>query len=163
MSEKKSIFEKIGEALKNDKKVQPKVEEKKEEVKPEIKQPTQQATDLGAKLAAEARAKAQAELGHKLKVEAIAKEVIEGKWGNWPERKTKLEAAGFDYAEVQTKVNELLGVKTEQKVEVKKTVEAVAKEVLEGKWGNGAERKAALEKAGYNYAEVQTKVNELCK
>lgn len=44
-----------------------------------------------------------------------------------------------------------------------KTIEALAKEVIKGKWGNGAERKAALEKAGYDYAKVQSKVNELMR
>lgn len=34
-------------------------------------------------------------------------------------------------------------------------------EVLQGKWGNGADRKARLEAAGYDYAEVQAKVNTL--
>lgn len=43
----------------------------------------------------------------------------------------------------------------------KKNVTTIAREVLAGKWGNGTERKAKLEKAGYNYAEVQAKVNEL--
>ncbi len=43
----------------------------------------------------------------------------------------------------------------------KKSVEAVAKEVLAGKWGNGSARKTALEKAGYDYSAVQAKVNEL--
>lgn len=42
-----------------------------------------------------------------------------------------------------------------------KSVEEVAREVLQGKWGNGAERKARLEAAGYDYAEVQAKVNTL--
>lgn len=45
--------------------------------------------------------------------------------------------------------------------ESKKSVDEVAKEVLEGKWGNGNERKTNLENAGYNYNEVQAKVNEL--
>ena len=44
-----------------------------------------------------------------------------------------------------------------------KTIDAVAKEVINGKWGNGADRKANLEKAGYNYSEVQAKVNEILK
>ena len=39
---------------------------------------------------------------------AIAKEVINGKWGNGEERKKKLTAAGYDYKAVQAKVNELL-------------------------------------------------------
>ena len=44
----------------------------------------------------------------------------------------------------------------------KKSVDEVAREVINGKWGTGAERKAALEKAGYNYSEVQARVNALC-
>ena len=45
----------------------------------------------------------------------------------------------------------------------KKSVEEVAKEVLAGKWGNGDARKKALEKEGYNYSQVQVRVNELSK
>ncbi len=37
--------------------------------------------------------------------EEIAKEVIAGKWGNGPERKTRLEAAGYDYLPIQDLVN----------------------------------------------------------
>lgn len=39
---------------------------------------------------------------------AIAKEVIDGKWGNGDARKKKLAAAGYDYAKVQAEVNRLL-------------------------------------------------------
>ena len=39
----------------------------------------------------------------------------------------------------------------------------IAKEVIDGKWGNGEERKARLTKAGYNFTEVQNKVNELLR
>lgn len=42
-------------------------------------------------------------------VDEIAKEVIRGEWGNGAERKEKLTTAGYDYAAVQKKVNELLG------------------------------------------------------
>lgn len=45
----------------------------------------------------------------------------------------------------------------------KKSVTVIAKEVIAGKWGNGADRKKQLEKAGYNYKEVQKKVNALLK
>lgn len=45
----------------------------------------------------------------------------------------------------------------------KKSIEEVAKEVIDGKWGNGAARKSKLEAAGYNYGEVQAKVNSLLK
>lgn len=43
----------------------------------------------------------------------------------------------------------------------KKSIETIAKEVIAGKWGNGEYRKNALIKAGYDYNEVQKKVNEL--
>lgn len=46
---------------------------------------------------------------------------------------------------------------------IKKSLEEVAKEVLQGKWGNGEERKKKLKAAGYNYEKVQAKVNELKK
>lgn len=45
----------------------------------------------------------------------------------------------------------------------KKSIDEIAKEVINGKWGNGAERKQRLTAAGYNYSTVQKRVNELCK
>lgn len=42
-------------------------------------------------------------------VAEIAKEVIQGKWGNGVERVQKLTAAGYDYNEVQREVNRLMG------------------------------------------------------
>lgn len=42
-----------------------------------------------------------------------------------------------------------------------KTVEKIAKEVLDGKWGNGQDRYKAITSAGYNYYAVQAKVNEM--
>lgn len=44
-----------------------------------------------------------------------------------------------------------------------KTVDELAKEVIKGLWGNGADRKAKLTAAGYDYAKVQKRVNELLK
>lgn len=44
-----------------------------------------------------------------------------------------------------------------------KTVEEVAKEVISGKWGTGADRKKRLTDAGYDYSTVQKCVNELLK
>ena len=38
----------------------------------------------------------------------IAQEVIAGLWGNGEERRQRLEAAGYDYAEVQKMVNAIL-------------------------------------------------------
>ena len=45
--------------------------------------------------------------------------------------------------------------------EAKKTVDEIAKEVISGKWGNGAVRKNRLTAAGYNYTEVQNRVNAI--
>ena len=42
-----------------------------------------------------------------------------------------------------------------------KSVKEIAKDVLNGKFGNGAQRKTNLEKAGYNYNEVQAEVEKL--
>lgn len=52
-------------------------------------------------------------------------------------------------------------VEETKKPETTKSIADVAKEVKNGKWGNGAERKQRLEAAGYNYAEVQAAVNTL--
>lgn len=45
-------------------------------------------------------------------IEELAKEVIAGQWGDGEERKTRLTKAGYDYAAVQEKANEILGVNT---------------------------------------------------
>ena len=41
----------------------------------------------------------------------------------------------------------------------KKSLDEVVKEVLDGEWGNGSERKKRLKAAGYDYAAVQDRVN----
>lgn len=46
---------------------------------------------------------------------------------------------------------------------VKKSTDEIAKEVLAGKWGNGTDRKTKLEAVGYNYTEIQNRVNALLK
>ena len=43
----------------------------------------------------------------------------------------------------------------------KKSIDEIAQEVIDGRWGNGKERKDRLTKAGYNYTSVQRRVNEL--
>lgn len=91
----------------------------------------------------------------KKSVDAIAREVIQGTWGSGAFRKTALTKAGYDYAKVQAKVNEILAKGTT------KSITAIAKEVIAGKWGNNPARANALKRAGYDPAEVQKKVNEL--
>lgn len=45
----------------------------------------------------------------------------------------------------------------------KKSVDAIAREVIQGKWGNGEDRKKKLKAAGYDYAAVQARVNALVR
>lgn len=85
----------------------------------------------------------------------LANEVIVGKYGVGEARK---QALGALYNEVQSKVNEILGAKP---VSNKKSNEQIAKEVINGVWGNGQDRKTKLANAGYNYNEIQRIVNRL--
>lgn len=79
--------------------------------------------------------------------------VIEGNYSNAVRRRTLA---------VNGKYIRGYGVpKYEAETEPKKSIEEVAKEVIAGKWGNGEERKARLQNAGYDYFAVQKKVNEL--
>jgi lysozyme len=96
----------------------------------------------------------------KKSVNTIAREVLAGKWGNGTDRKNRLTKAGYDYNKVQAAVNKL--VKTSQ-ITQDKIVNAVAHEVIAGKWGNGQERIDRLKAAGYDSDKIQKRVNELMK
>ena len=96
----------------------------------------------------------------KKSVDEVAGEVIAGNWGSGVDRRNRLDAAGYDYNAVQSRVNALLsgGSKTPSK-----SVTEIAREVIAGKWGNGSERRRRVQAAGYNYAAVQSEVNRLLK
>lgn len=68
----------------------------------------------------------------------------------------KITAAGFS-AYITTATGSAAAAETP----AKKSVDEIAKEVINGKWGNGTARKQALTAAGYDYATVQKRVNEL--
>ena len=89
-------------------------------------------------------------------IDEIAREVINGAWGNGQDRFTKLTNAGYDVKLVQNRVNELLGTK---KIYNRKSNEIIADEVIAGKWGNGSDRKKRLNEAGYDYNSIQNIVN----
>lgn len=93
-------------------------------------------------------------------VTELAYEVLAGKWGTGDARKNALTDAGYSYAAVQAKVNEICSGKT---ASPQKSVAAVAKEVIAGEWGNGDERKSRLKAAGYNADEIQKEVNRQLK
>ena len=73
----------------------------------------------------------------------------------------RLKRAGFD-AIIKT---ETVAVSQAPKPSVtpKKSIQEIAREVINGKWGNGDVRKQRLASAGYNYAEVQNEVNKLLR
>lgn len=96
----------------------------------------------------------------KKSVNTLAKEVLAGKWGNGTDRKNRLVKAGYDYNKVQAAVNKL--VKASQ-MSQDKIINAVAHEVIAGRWGNGQERIDRLKAAGYDPDKIQKRVNELMK
>ena len=71
------------------------------------------------------------------------------------------KTAGYDGNAIQNRVNEILGAKTT--TSNKKSNEVIANEVIQGKWGNGTERKSRLQAAGYDYNAIQTIVNRKLK
>jgi hypothetical protein len=93
-------------------------------------------------------------------VDEVARSVINGDYGVGEDRVKRLTAAGYDAKAVQKRVNEILAAQSTTK---KKSDLEIAKEVIDGKWGNGKTRKKKLEAAGYNYKTIQEKVNWLLK
>lgn len=60
-----------------------------------------------------------------------------------------------------TDFSDALGALRWKGYDTMKNIEQLAYEVLAGLWGNGEERKQRLTAAGYDYAAVQAKVNEI--
>lgn len=91
--------------------------------------------------------------------EQLADEVLRGLWGNGDERRRRLTEAGYNYDAVQTVVNQRLGGGAP--AANRPSIDEIARQVIAGQWGNGTERRRRLEGAGYNYASVQARVNQL--
>lgn len=93
-------------------------------------------------------------------LDEIAKDVIAGKYGNYPERKTRLEAEGYNYSQVQGRVNEILaGNKPTPQPAPQPSGDdllTLVKKTIRGDFGNGQVRRNAL---GSRYDEVQRQVN----
>jgi flagellum-specific peptidoglycan hydrolase FlgJ len=76
------------------------------------------------------------------------------------------------YATSPTYINTITSIYTKFQGQIEKyavtsiakdVIDEVAKEVIAGKWGNGDARKKRLTDAGYDYATVQKRVNEMLK
>lgn len=107
-------------------------------------------------------------------IEKVAKEVLDGKYGNGNDRVKALTEAGYDYKAVQNRVNELVKELPKEeptpapdptpsepvKPTPKFTTEEMVQKVINGEYGNGDERKKKLEAEGYNYKEIQNAVNK---
>lgn len=88
-------------------------------------------------------------------VDDLARRVIAGEFGNGSARKAAL---GSRYAEVQARVNEMLGAEGSGGSSGGADVDALARAVIRGDYDNGAERKRRL---GSLYGAVQARVNEI--
>lgn len=88
--------------------------------------------------------------------------VVEGNYGNAVKKRTLSINGRYIRGFICPKYDSTgTSQKPAQSTTSKKSVTTIAREVIAGSWGNGDARKAALEKAGYNYSEVQKKVNEI--
>lgn len=99
--------------------------------------------------------------GGNLSLDAIAKEVIAGKWGNGDDRTNRLRNAGYNPAAVQAEVNRQVGGGSPAPAPARKSVVDVAKAVIAGDYGNNPQRSQRLVKEGYSPAEVQAEVNRI--
>lgn len=89
-------------------------------------------------------------------IEQLAQEVINGNYGSGDARK---KALGSQYQTVQNRVNEILLGTSKPKAKPKvKSIDQLAKEVIDGKHGSGDARKKNL---GSRYQEVQKRVNQM--
>lgn len=91
-------------------------------------------------------------------IDQIAQQVIDGAWGNNPERSRRLQAAGYNPSLVQAAVNKRMGTSGAPKA-VHLSISALADQVIAGQWGNGTERARRITAAGYDYAAVRAEVN----
>lgn len=93
----------------------------------------------------------------KKSVDEVAKEVIRGEWGNGDERYNRLTNVGYNYNEVQAKVNELLNSNKPTPAPTPSVdILDLVRKTIRGDFGNGEARRKAL---GSNYDEVQRQVN----
>lgn len=86
-------------------------------------------------------------------------------WTGWkrPKEETPNQDAVIDPEPIENPVADLKPepIAPEPSTKPSKSIDELAKEVIEGKWGNGKERAQRLTEAGYSYQAVQDRVNEM--
>jgi hypothetical protein len=90
-------------------------------------------------------------------VEVVAKEVINGLWGNGDKRNAALKSAGYDATQVQNKVNSLLSGNTSSNI-----VEQFTKLPVDGKWGPAVTTRLQEYHDTYKDGEVSHQYKEAC-
>ena len=95
-----------------------------------------------------------------LPLDEIAAKVLKGQYGDYPERKQRLEAEGYNYSKVQKRVDELYKAQNNRK-----SNEEIADEIIhrKGGWGDNPQRKQKLIAAGYDYDAIQAIINRKIK
>ena len=74
--------------------------------------------------------------------------------------KGNVEGINTNTTDLNIMYSDLINSNQAQIVSSMKSVSEIAQEVINGVWGNGQDRKNRLTNAGYNYNDVQSKVNE---
>ena len=87
----------------------------------------------------------------------------EGSYGMWQYTPNGVVNGIYGGCDMNYCYADFLGTMKKRGLNGYKSVEELAREVLAGAWGNGGERKKRLTEAGYDYAAVQRRVNELVK
>ena len=99
-----------------------------------------------------------------------AKLAVDGNCGNLTDKairkyqtQYKLKVDGIFGSASKRKAQEIIAkyAPTPAPTPQKKTIDELAHEVIDGKWGSGDERKKRLTEAGYDYEAIQKRVNEL--
>ncbi len=75
--------------------------------------------------------------------------------------KGNVEGINTNSTDLDIMYSNLIGSNQEPNSSNLKSIEEVAQEVINGVWGNGEDRKIRLTNAGYNYNEIQAKVNSI--
>lgn len=92
---------------------------------------------------------------HKNNNKRIAKEIVTGKKSKNCDK--ELNTSGYD----RDFVNERVNIMTRKRMNL--SIQEVAEEVVEGKWGEDEICKKLLEEAGYNYNDVMYEIQRLIK
>lgn len=88
--------------------------------------------------------------------------VVEGNYSNSVKKRTLSINGKFIRGFITPKYTDNTVKPAEtSKIEATKSIDTVAREVIAGKYGSGTTRKQKLEAEGYNYTEVQKRVNEI--